>query len=43
MPVRCFVVSPVAAVLALTAAAHADDAPLPLEQVVLFTSGVGYF
>jgi len=42
MPVRCFVVSPVAAVLALTAAAHAA-APLPLERVVLFTSGVGYF
>jgi len=43
MPVRRFVVGPVAAVLALTAAARAADAPLPLERVVLFTSGVGYF
>jgi len=41
MPVRRFVVGPVAAVLALTAAARAADAPLPLERVVLFTSGVG--
>jgi hypothetical protein len=29
--------------LATTVCGHAADAPLPLESVVLFTSGVGYF